>query len=373
MKLQCVFEGSIYGVEYRSVLVESRNDSLTQAGRIPVPANGLGRLRFLLRTDRRLRSIVERVVGEFPTVNLWPVTPTTFVASADQWLLVSTDGGDSWRTSRQFPPSSGPMGVLPTGFCQRNGSWYVGEYPLAGDTTPRVLRSDDEGASWSTEHTFPAARHIHSVQTDPYTGDLWVTTGDSGAGCSISRFRDGERLPLGQGDQRWRAVELAFTPSAILWGVDSVYEPTKPIRKVDRDQLDRPQPEVQTVHELSSSVFYSTTLDVDGTSWVVFSTAEESGADSTAPQDRQQCYSDGASVVAASSESGFTRWHEIRSWQKQYVPSDAPYLRNYLPAANAYVYLASDSERGVFLNPYNTEREAGDVITFPPSYFDSLE
>lgn len=373
MKLQCVFEGAVYGVDYRSVLVESHDGKFQRAGRITAPSTGDGAVRFLLRTDRRLRPIVERLVGQFPTVNLWPVTRTTFVASADRWLLISTDRGRTWRESLRFPPSSGPMGVLPTGFCERNGVWYVGEYPLDNEVTPRILRSEDEGRTWSTELSLPETRHVHAVQTDPYTGELWVTTGDSGEECSISRLRDGKLQTLGRGDQQWRAVELAFTPSAVLWGMDSVYESSNPIMKVARDQLDREQPAVQTVHELSSSVFYSATLAVDGSSWAVFSTAMESGIDTTAPQGRQQCYSDAATVVAASSDTGFSEWHELRSWQKRSVPSDTGYLRQSLPTANAYVFLASDPDRGVFLNPYNTERDSGEILNFPPSYFSSLE
>jgi hypothetical protein len=372
MKLESVRDGTVYGTEYRSVVVESGESTFETLGQLPVPADGLDGLRYRLKTGRWLKGLAERYVGQFPSVNVWPVTATDVVASADRWLFVSHDGGHTWRPVLELPPSSGPMGVLPTGFCHRDGEWYVGEYPLATDATPRLRRSTDCGETWSTLLSLPEVRHVHAVQADPYSGDLWITTGDEGEGCLVGRVRDGRLDVLGRGAQRWRAVELAFTPSAVLWGMDSVYEPTKPIVCVDRAEVGRPDPTVRTVHEVSSSVYYSATLTVDGEQWVAFSTAKEPGTDSTAPPRRQVSHSESASVVAASSASGFTEWHELAAYGKRSVPADGVRFDGVAPPANAYVFLAADPDRGLFVNPYNTATDGGSVRVFPPSYFASL-
>lgn len=372
MKLQDIHDGVLYGTDNRSVLVESPGSTFDTVGRLPVPIDGWSGVQYRVKTDGRLKSVAERYVGQFPTVNLWPITGTVLVASADRWLFVSRDGRRTWDVSRELPASSGPMGVLPTGFCERDGTWYVGEYPLDTDATPRILRSDDEGTTWSTELALPDVRHVHSIQRDPYSGELWVTTGDVGEECSIGRLRDGELDVLGSGGQRWRAVELAFTPSSLLWGMDSVYEDEKYIFQIDREHFGRREPPVRTLHEVSSSVYYSTTLEVDGEQWVVFATADEAGPDSTAPSDRQVKFSESAGVVAASSASEFTVWHELVSYEKRRVLADRCLFRGYVPSANAYVFLAADSERGLFINPYNTATDNGEVLNVPPSYFSTL-
>jgi len=373
VKLGAVHDGLVYATEYRTVLAETGDGGFTAAGRLPVPAGGRAGLSYRLKTGRRLKRLVERCVGRFASVNVWPVSRTVLVASADRWLFVSEDRGRTWRTSHALARSSGPMGILPTGFCHRNGEWYVGEYPLDAGATPRVLRSDDRGETWSTLLALPEVRHVHSVQIDPYTGDLWLTTGDAGEACAIGRLRTDGFDRLGGGDQRWRAVELAFTPDAVLWGMDSVYEPEKPILRVSRDQFDAEDPAVATLTSLDSSIYYATTLETDADHWVVFSTAMEAGTDSTAPRGRQASFSERARVVAASSASGYTEWHELASYEKRAVPADSDRLGRLAPAANAYVFLASDPRRGVFVNPHNTRTDCGRVIEHSPSYFAALE
>jgi hypothetical protein len=372
MKLGTVHDGDVYATEFRSVLVGCGESGFDTVGRLPVPTGGRAGLSYRLKSGRIPKSIVERYVGRFATVNVWPVTATVLVASADRWLFVSEDGGQTWRTSLELPQSSGPMGILPTAFCDDDGTWYVGEYSLDTAATPRVLRSDDRGRTWSTALSLPSVRHVHSVKTDPYTGELWITTGDVGDGCAIGRLVDGTFDRLGSGTQRWRAVDLAFTPSSVLWGMDSVYEPEKPIMLVRREQFDAVEPTVRTVNRLDSSVYYATTLETAGEHWVVFSTAMEPNTDSTAPRDRQTSFSKRARAVTASSRSGYENWHELASYEKRRVPADAARLRGYVPPANAYVFLASDSRRGVFLNPYNTRTDCGQLIVFPPSHFEGL-
>lgn len=373
MKLGGIYEGSVYGSEYRTILVESGRSHFEHRGRLPVPARGRDGLLFRLKTDGLVKPLVESYVGRFPTVNIWYISSTTFVASADKWLFVSDDGGYTWRKRLELPPSSGPMGVLPTGFCIHGDAWYVGEYPLDAEATPHVRRSTDRGRTWEIVCSLTEARHVHSVQTDPYTGELWITTGDVGHGCAIGRLDGGEFDRLGSGDQRWRAVELAFTPSSVIWGMDCGYTPAPEILAVRRDDFDAAAPTVETLHQLDSPVYYATTLETADAHWVVFSTTMEAGIDSTAPEHRRQSYSERARVVAASSTSGYSDWYELASFEKRTVPADTYRISGSPPPANAYVFLASDPQRGVLLNPYNTAANDGDILEFPPSYFEDHE
>ncbi|RQG97183.1 glycosyl hydrolase [Natrarchaeobius chitinivorans] len=360
MKLQTIHNGRVLATAGRSIYLEGEGDGATNVGRLPAPA-GSG-IDFRLKTTPPFRSLVTTLTGRFPAVNVWSVGET-LLASADRWLFRSTDDGRTWSVVRTLPASSAPMGVLPSAVCVADGSIYLGEYPLDGRTTPRILESDD-GAEWSTVTALDGVRHVHAVQTDPYTGDIWVTTGDADAECRIGRLRDGQFEAVGSGDQSWRAVELAFTPSSVLWGVDSVYEATKPIQKLSRNQFDAADPRPETVHEVSSSVYYAETLRVDGDRWVLFSTSKEAGTDSTGP-DSQTVHSDRAAVVAASSASEFTDWHELAAYRKRTTPVDRWNPGSAVPMANAYVFLAADPSRGVLLNPYNTDRDDGTIQLVP--------
>ncbi|MFB6159812.1 MAG: glycosyl hydrolase [Haloferacaceae archaeon] len=389
MKLQAVLGDTVYATRDRTVYAAD-GGGIDRIGRLPVPSGGVDGLRYRAKTTPPWRTAVTRVVGRFPVVNVWPTSRGTLVASADRWLLVSTDGGDDWEVACRLHRSSGPMGVLPTAFCEHDGALYLGEYPLAGSARPRLLRSVDGGRSWEPALVLEDVRHVHAVQSDPYGDDLWLTTGDAGEECRIGRVRDGAFLPVGGGDQGWRAVSLAFTPSAVLWGVDSVYAERNEIRAIDRADLDRtgrrrpasdggrggadrtPSPPVRTLGALQGSVYYSATLETERDRWVVLSTATEPGTDSTAPPGRRETHTDRARVVAAAASSGYEEWHELAAYDRRRVPADGRALDGRLPSANAYVFLGADGDAGLFVNPYNTARHDGDIRNYPPAYFERL-
>lgn len=369
LKLQTVADGRLHATAYRTVYAEGRPGEFRRLGRLPVPATGRAGLEYRCKTTRPWKSVAARVVGRFPTVNVWRTSGGTLVGSAVRWLFASTDGGETWDVTRHLPASSGPTGVLPTALCEHDGSLYVGEYPLDTSVTPRVLRSDDAGLTWEPLFALPAVRHVHAIKSDPYTGDLWMTTGDVGDGCRIGRIRDGTFDVVGAGGQDWRAVEPVFTPDAVLWGVDSVYRETNPIYLLPRTETGEEDPGVEQVASVDSSVYYGTSLAVDGDHWVVFSTAVEPGTDRTAPADRQVVHTGRATVLTASSASDYRSWHDVVAYDRRAALSDAALVRNLLPASNAYVFLAADDDRGLFVNPYNTATNDGTIRRFPPAYF----
>lgn len=67
------------------------------------------------------------------------------------------------------------------------------------------------------------ARHIHLIAKDPYTGDIYVGTGDTDEESMIVRSTDsGENFTiLGRGSQIWRTLSFIFTPTDIFWNTDS--------------------------------------------------------------------------------------------------------------------------------------------------------
>lgn len=358
MRLQGVQDETVYATAGRRVLRRTGAGTFDRLGRLPAASGRLDQLGTRALSAPGLGRLAARLVGAVATVNVWPLSGTDLLGCVGRTLSVSADGGRRWEHTHQLPASSGPMGVLPPAVAQQDGLTYLGEYPLASGATPRVLRSGDLGRSWATELALPDVRHIHAVQCDPYGGDLWLTTGDTDAESRIGRVRDGSFVPVGGGSQRWRAVELAFTPDAILWGMDCSYADENHVLKLPRSELGTHSPAVRTVHTVPGSVYYAATPTIAGETWVVFSTAMEAGRDSTGPDD-QTARSGRGVVVAASASTGYSKWHEIGAFQRRRCVAD--HLPASLPRANGYVFLGEDPAGGVLVNPFNTTLRHGDI------------
>lgn len=70
---------------------------------------------------------------------------------------------------------------------------------------------------------FPACRHIHTIVTDPYTGHIWLGTGDI-AQLSHIYYSDDNGTSwkrIGMGSQEWRVLSIWFTKDYIYWNMDS--------------------------------------------------------------------------------------------------------------------------------------------------------
>lgn len=372
MKLEGIHDGRLYCSDGRAVLEENGSGTLARTGTLPLDADGLPPVVQLV-SGRGARTALEWLVGRYLTTNVWKFEDGTGLATLGRQVLATDDGGATWRASRWLPDGSGMRGVLPGGVCRHDGAVYLGEYPLDADTAPRVLRSPDGGRSWETVVTLADVRHVHAVQSDPYGGDVWVTTGDRDDECRVARLRDGELDVVGGGSQRWRTVELAFTPSAVLWGMDCVYADENELVRLDRDALGDPAPEPTTVGAAPTSVYHAATLSVDGDHWVAFTTGGETGGDSTGPGDSAAFDEVGVHLLAASSASGFTHWHRLGTYRKRRCVFDHPWLRDALPRANAYAFLAGDDDRGLFVNPYNAVPGDGDLQQFTPAELAALE
>ncbi|MFC5972458.1 WD40/YVTN/BNR-like repeat-containing protein [Halomarina salina] len=369
MKLGGTVDDVVYCTEGTTVGRWAEETGFQPRGTLPVPDAGPTNLPFSLTTRWPTRRLLELLTGSITTTNVWPLGDDALLATADRWLFRSTDGGRSWRVVRDLPDSSGPMGVLPTSVCVTDDAVYLAEYPL-GDDPARVLVSHDRGESWSTFHERTDVRHFHSVATDPYSGALWGTTGDAEGECIVGRF-DGDRFEtVGRGGQDWRAVELAFTESAVVWGVDSAYLDSVGLFRLDRDRFDRDGVEPERVGETDAPVFYAETLTATDETWVVLSTAAEAGVDSTAPASmRRNTAGRTARVLAASERTGFEQWHELFAFGRRRTVSEhvGP-----VPTTGAYVFLGVAPDGGLLVNPFNTSAAHGDVLHLSPAAFDDL-
>jgi len=106
------------------------------------------------------------------------------------------------------------------------GRLLFGEYFRNRERDPvRLYASDDDGQKWEVVHEFSAGeiRHIHTIATDPYTGYLWLCSGDSDSESKVMYSSDrGKTFKIvGTGNQHWRTCHLVFSSDALFWGVDT--------------------------------------------------------------------------------------------------------------------------------------------------------
>lgn len=364
LKLGGVEYGRVYATRGLSAGTWDPNRGFSPTGSIP-GSDLMARITDQSILDR----LLAHVSGFITTTNLWPIGSQGLLATAGGELFLSSDGGRSWELVHHFPKSSGPMGVLPTAVSRHEGRVYLAEYPL-GDEDARVLVSDD-GRQWSTYVRCPNVRHFHGLFHDPYSGALWGTTGDSDEECAIGRFEDDTFYPVGSGSQQWRAVELAFTPDSVLWGMDSSYAPGIQLLRLLREDIPaRPAelatnwPRPRVIGTIDAPVFYAKSIRSNDTTWVVLSTASPTGVDSTGPADATVRHPK-VRVLAASERSGYKTWHELFAFDRT-VPlgeSVPP-----IPTANAYAFLATVNNQ-LLVNPFNTTKNHGTILVREPSSF----
>ena len=120
-------------------------------------------------------------------------------------------------------------GSKPMTICEDNeGNIFFGEYfNNTNRDEVNVYASFDGGENWEVVYTFLAKsiRHIHGIHLDPYTGFLWITTGDEDGECIIAFTKDKFKTLeiVARGGQEFRACNLLFLKSNIVFGTDSPY------------------------------------------------------------------------------------------------------------------------------------------------------
>lgn len=103
----------------------------------------------------------------------------------------------------------------------------------------RILKSTDDGVTWTVSHDGTDVRHWHSIQRDPYTNYIWACAGDTNEQSRIvvSKDRGDTWEVVYGGTQQARSCGLVFFEDFILWGMDTAG--IKPqVMKLDRNTGD---------------------------------------------------------------------------------------------------------------------------------------
>ncbi len=108
--------------------------------------------------------------------------------------------------------------------CIHANQLYYGEYGGNPERKPvSIHRCHLETGVWSKAHEFHDIRHIHGIFSDPYSGRLWITTGDLDDECRILYSDDdlGSCEVFLSGAQKYRSIYLHFTEHSIIFGTDA--------------------------------------------------------------------------------------------------------------------------------------------------------
>lgn len=359
MHLGDVRDGRLFCTSGLESRILDADGGICSRGRFPDPKSVTERAQFRAMNSGVGKSVLERLTGRVQTTNIWAASDDVVLANVGARVYRSTDGGRSWSLVLRLTDSSPPKGVLPTSFCAYRERLYLAEYPLGGEPA-KIYVSDDGGRNWETLLERDDVRHFHGVYRDPFTDELWANTGDRDGESSIGRIVDGAYEPIGRGGQRWRGVELAFTPEAILWGKDASFAAEKPIYRLSRDALSDPNPEPDVVGTTESVLFYAKSVRFDGDHWVVASTTSQTGIDSTAPPDerRNTCPRE-MRILAASSRDEYESWHRLATLERRRaIGNDVERV----PTTDAHAFIHVDDELGLFVNPYNTSSYGGRIL-----------
>jgi hypothetical protein len=179
------------------------------------------------------------------------------------YLLRSADGGATFSKVFTFGEGNGPLNTnanfvrilrgtleltrdVPAG--GGKGTLFIGEYNIShtrinGSTNDRIriMKSVDGGITWTkvmewNTNGLNQIGHIHAMKQDPYTGEIYICTGDSFNKAGLikwdgtSPFPDNITLPnlaktpgfrVLTGAQRYRATDVLFDEQSFYIFVDT--------------------------------------------------------------------------------------------------------------------------------------------------------
>ena len=207
-------------------------------------------------------TIVRRLSGRVQNVELLPLDDGGAVAISAGWVWYREEVAGSFQKVmrlRYYGINVG-RGVLGAGLVRlSDGSVMFGEYhsnPNREDV--RVYVSEDDYRTWKVAHEFPpgSIRHVHAVQEDPYTGSIWLFTGDRDDESMVMTIEPetGNKTIIGRGAQRWRVVQAVFMEDAVYWGADTC-GPEGGIWRYGRESK-----ELSRLNRIYGAIFYANRL-----------------------------------------------------------------------------------------------------------------
>lgn len=220
-----------------ATLLESTDDGATWRpfATVPVPW-----YKWLIYKSHRLTRLLRAGFHHLVKKN-----EDSFYLIFDRSLYVVSQGG-----CEKLPHDL--VGSRPLCVAAQEGKVFYGEYWSNAERRPaRVFRVDEHSHEVVLE--IPGVRHVHGVFFDPHDHSMWVTTGDYDDEAAIWRLDGGALTRIVSGGQQARAVQLLFTPQAILYGTDTPLDDNF-VYEISRSDLS-----VRKVASVSSSVFYGAT------------------------------------------------------------------------------------------------------------------
>lgn len=181
---------------------------------------------------------------------------------------------------------------------------FFGEYGAnPARTSVPVWGSYDDGRTWRIVYEFPAdsIKHVHGVYHDPFTDNLWLSTGDFAGECCVacadSSFSNVEIF--GDGSQSWRPVSMIFEEQSIIIPMDS------PVIASDIQIFDRETKALTKIRSMDGPIWYTKRLK-DGICML------------------QTTVEIGAGVVSDSAQIHMSfdgrKWHEVARYRKDVWP-----------------------------------------------------
>ena len=160
----------------------------------------------------------------------------------DTWMCIAKKGIFRFNKSTNLFEKCCTIerGSRPMNLCQtEDGTIYYGEYFYNPQCAPiRIFCSKDNGASWHVAYTFGEGEinHIHGIFNDPFSGRLWVATGDDDMACVFGYTEDGFKTLIKEysSTQQYRVCVPLFTKYEIIFATDSQYEQNY-IRSINRN------------------------------------------------------------------------------------------------------------------------------------------
>lgn len=247
------------------------------------------------------------------------LTADAFVAFADGRMYFGERGREQARMVAALRHGRAPLGQ---GCCRgKTGTCYFGEYWSNREREPvGIYCWRPEWAEPRLYYQFAAGsvRHLHGLQLDPFSGQLWATTGDRDAECRIGYFEESEGAPrfvtVAASTLDARAVSLMFAEEAVYWGTDAGRDTSATCNFICRWR--RGGDQVERILPISGPAYYSWS---GGESRLVFSTAVEGSA------------SEADSLVRVWAGDSHRSWREVAAWKKDRYPSIFGYAVAKLP------------------------------------------
>ena len=123
----------------------------------------------------------------------------------------------------------------------------------------------------------PYCRHIHVLQKDPFTSDIYMGVGDSDDESAILRSSDNGNTftIIGRGSQDWRTLSFLFTSTHVLWNTDTGCAPQY-LHALSREKIKNLPIKISDVqhYPLINSACWNSFYDESNGSFIMSSSCE---------------------------------------------------------------------------------------------------